>query len=198
MTASEEKKEIKMEDVRARAEERKCPVQKSLVFVTEFLAGPMCGRCFPCAFGSYEARVRLEKVKEGTASDEDLRALDRIAANMKEASMCKKGKDTARYIVENIETGGYAEHLAQVCSMKECRHLHQYVIVPEKCIMCGLCQEVCKDNAVIGEKKKPYLSGYLPFEIVRKRCTKCGECRKVCPTGAILLVDAKDKEPVGV
>lgn len=198
MTASQEKKEIKMDDVRARADEKKCPVQKSMVFVNEFLSGPMCGRCFPCAFGSYEARVRLKKLIEGTASEDDVTALKRIAANMVEASMCKKGKDTARYIIENIETGEYAEHLAKVCSMKECRHLLQYVIVPEKCSICGLCQDVCKDNAIVGEKKKSYRSGYLPFEIAQKRCTKCGECIKVCPTGAILLVDAKDREPVGV
>jgi NAD-dependent dihydropyrimidine dehydrogenase PreA subunit len=194
----EKKKEIKMDDVRARADENKCPVQKSMVFVNEFLSGPMCGRCFPCAFGSYEARVRLKKLIEGTATEDDVTALRRIAANMVEASMCKKGKDTARYIIENIETGEYAEHLTKICSMKECRHHLQYIIVPEKCSICGLCQDVCKDNAIVGEKKKSYRSGYLPFEIAQKRCTKCGECIKVCPTGAILLVDAKDREPVGV
>lgn len=193
-----ESTQVTMKDVQAKADIEKCAVRKSRVFIDEFLAGPMCGKCFPCSLGSYEARVRLNKLEEGIATEDDITALRRIAANMVEASMCKKGKDTARYIIENIETGEYAEHLAKVCSMKECRHLHQYVIVSEKCIMCGLCQEVCKDNAVIGEKKKPYLSGYLPFEIAQKRCTRCGECIKVCPTGAILLVDAKDREPVGV
>jgi ferredoxin len=193
-----EKKEIKMEDVKARAEEKQCPVQKSLVFIDEFLSGPMCGKCFPCSLGSYEARVRLNRLIQGIATEDDISTLKRIAANMVEASMCKKGKDTARFIIENIETGEYGEHLVKICSRKECKDLYQYIIVPEKCTMCGLCQEVCKDNAVIGEKKKPYLSGYLPFEIVQKRCTKCGECIKVCPTGAIIMVDAKDREPVGV
>ena len=54
-----EKKVVKMEDVQAKAEEKQCPVQQALVYVEEFLAGPMCGRCFPCSMGSYEARIRL-------------------------------------------------------------------------------------------------------------------------------------------
>ena len=37
----EKKKEIKMEDIRDKAEEKKCHVKKSLVFIEEFLAGPM-------------------------------------------------------------------------------------------------------------------------------------------------------------
>jgi NAD-dependent dihydropyrimidine dehydrogenase PreA subunit len=57
--------------------------------------------------------------------------------------------------------------------------------------MCGICQDVCKDNAIIGEKRKPYLSGYLSFEIVQKRCTKCSECIKVCPYNAIELKEIK-------
>ncbi|MEF9438271.1 MAG: hypothetical protein L0922_05880 [Candidatus Mariimomonas ferrooxydans] len=87
----EKKKGIKMDDVRAKAEERKCPVQKTLVFVEEFLSGPMCGKCFPCSLGSYEARTRVKRLSEGTSTDDDLTALKRIATHMLVASMCKKG-----------------------------------------------------------------------------------------------------------
>jgi ferredoxin len=192
----EKKKEVKMEDVRVKADEEKCSVRKSLVFIEEFLAGPMCGKCFPCSLGSYEARVRLNRVIQGTATEDDTSAVKRIALNMVEASMCKKGKDTARYIIERMDTGEFADHLAKLCVSKECSQFIEYQIIPEKCTMCGLCQEVCKDNAVIGEKKKSYLSGYLPFEIAEKRCTKCGECIKVCPTGAVVIVEAGDRETV--
>jgi ferredoxin len=64
--------------------------------------------------------------------------------------------------------------------------------------MCGECQAVCKFNAIVGEKKKPFLSGYLPFEIVQKRCTKCGECIPVCPTDAIDKVAIKTENEVSV
>lgn len=187
-----EVKEIKMKDVRAKAEEKKCPVQKSLVFMEEFLAGPMCGKCFPCSLGSYEAIVRIKRLVDGAATDEDIASIKRIVSNMLEASMCKRGKDTAKFILENIDSSEYTEHLYGNCSSQECTDLIKYIIIPEQCTICGICQDVCKDNAIIGEKRKPYLSGYLPFEIVQKRCTKCGECIKVCPYNAIELISAKE------
>jgi NAD-dependent dihydropyrimidine dehydrogenase PreA subunit len=199
MSEEEKKKEIKMEDVKNRAEEKKCPVQKSLVFVQEFLGGPMCGKCFPCSLGSYEAEIRLRRVMDGTATDDDSESLKRIASHMLTASMCKKGKDTAKFIMEHIDSQEFREHLSGRCSENECTGLIQYIIIPERCTMCGICQEVCRDNAIIGEKKVSYRSGYMPFEIVQKRCTRCGECIKVCPTEAIELISSKEmaeKEPV--
>jgi ferredoxin len=190
----EKKKEIKMEDIRTKAEEKNCPIQKSSVFIEEFLAGPMCGRCFPCSLGSYEARIRIKRFTEGTATEEDITSLKRIVSNMLEASMCKKGKDTARFIIENINSSAYGEHYLGLCSHKECTNLIEYIIIPQQCTMCGICQDVCKYNAIIGEKRNPYLSGYLPFEIVQKRCTRCGECIKVCPDGAIELISSKKVE----
>lgn len=196
--ASREQKEKKLEDIKKEADEKKCPVQKSLYFIEEFLAGPMCGKCFPCSFGSYEARIRLKRVAGGTAADADLASIKRITSNMIEASMCKKGKDTARFILDNIDSKEFTEHLSGVCSSNECMEYMKYIIVPEKCTMCGICSDVCKDTAIIGEKRKSYLSGYLPFEIIQKRCTKCGDCIKVCPTQAIIITNSKDRELVGV
>ncbi len=193
-----EQKEKKLEDIRKEAEEKKCHVQRSLFFIHEFLSGPMCGRCFPCSLGSYEARIRLKSITEGTGIEDDILNLKRIAENIIEASRCKKGKDTAKFILDNIDSKEFTEHISGICSNNECLEYIKYIIIPEKCTMCGLCLDVCKDNAIIGEKKKTYLSGYLPFEIVQKRCTKCGECIKVCPTGAIVIAGIKEKEAVGV
>ncbi len=190
----EKEKEIKMEDVKTKAEEKKCPIRQALVFIEEFLAGPMCGKCFPCSLGSYEARIILNNITEGRGSEEDLFNLKKIAKEMLISSRCKKGKDTAKFIMEKIDSGEFAVHLAGSCSVGECKDLSEYIIIPEKCTMCGICLDSCKDNAIIGEKRKSYLSGYLPFEIVQKRCTKCDECIKVCPTGAIVLLSVKEVE----
>lgn len=193
-----EQKEKKLEDIKKEAEQKNCPVQRSLYFIEEFLAGPMCGKCFPCSFGSYEARIQFKRLLTGTATDEDVKSIKRIASNMIEASMCKKGKDTAKFILDNIDLKDLTEHLSGVCSGNDCLAYFKYIIIPEKCNTCGICLDVCKDNAITGEKKKTYLSGYHPFEIAQKRCTKCGECIKVCPTGAIVVVNAKEREAVGV
>ncbi|BCB95630.1 hypothetical protein JZK55_05520 [Dissulfurispira thermophila] len=193
-----ETKELKVEDIKKTAEEKGCPVQKALYYITEFLSGPMCGRCFPCALGSYEARIRLQNIVEGKGSNADLSALKRIAEDMAEGSLCKKGKDTAKFILEWMATDVYEEHISGRCPSRECKAFVEYRIIPEKCIMCGLCKEACRYGAILGEKKKPFLSGYLPFEIRQKRCVKCGDCLPVCPTEAIIIVDVKSKELTNV
>ena len=194
----EKKTPVKMEDVQAKADEKRCPVQKSLTFVEEFLAEPMCGRCFPCSMGSYETRIRLNKLLAGTAVEDDILAIKTIASVMAEASMCKKGKDTAKYVQEQIDSSAFEEHLSGACTTSECTHYLTYIIIPENCTMCGDCLDACKDYAILGEKKNAFLSGYSPFEIAQKRCTKCGECMKVCKYAAVKIVSAKEMEEAGV
>lgn len=193
-----EKKDMKVDEIKAQAEERRCPVQKALYYIEEFLAGPMCGRCFPCAMGSYEAQIRLRKIVNAEGSEEDVRALRRIAGEMLESSMCKKGKDTARFMLDWMNTDVYEKHIAGTCPSMECLTYTEYRVIPEKCNNCGACLEACKYHAVFGQKAKPFQSGYPPFEIRQKKCVKCDECRRVCPTGAIVIVEAKKEEPVGV
>jgi ferredoxin len=188
-----EHEELKVEDIKKEAEEKHCPVQRSLYYIEKFLSEPMCGKCFPCSFGTYESKIRLKDIISGKGTDADIFALKRIATMMIESSRCKKGKDTAKFILEWMNTGVFNEHIEGRCPDKECLAYIEYRIIPDKCTMCGECQVVCKFNAIIGEKKKPYLSGYLPFEIRQKRCTKCGECIKVCPTEAIEIVDIKER-----
>jgi len=194
-----EQKEKKVEEIKQEAEAlKKCPVNKALYYTREFLSVPMCGKCFPCEMGTYEMAIRLQNIVEGRGTDADILAIKRIAADMLEASMCKKGKDTARFILEWMDTDAYGEHIEGKCPDMECKAFIEYIIIPEQCIMCGLCKEACEYNAIIGEKKKPFLSGYLPFEIRQKRCVKCGDCLPVCPTEAVVITEAKKEEPVGV
>lgn len=180
-----------MKDVFAAVENIKCPIQKSRKFVEEFLSEPMCGKCHPCALGSYEALVRLKSISEGRGKLEDVAAIQRIADDMLEGSRCIKGKDTAKFLLEELKTGSFTEHLEGHCEERECPALIIYRIIPEKCVLCGLCKDACRYNAVQGEKKVSYSSGYLPFEIRQKRCVKCGDCMAACPYGAIEIISAK-------
>jgi len=198
MTEQAEQRELKVEDIKREAEERRCPVRRTLYYIEKFLSEPMCGKCFPCSLGTYEARTRLINIISGTGTESDILALKRIAGEMIEASRCKKGKDTAKFIREWMETDAFNEHIGGRCPDRECLAYIEYVIDPDKCIMCGDCLVVCKFDAILGEKKKTYLSGYLPYEVIQKRCTKCGECIKVCPTGAIETVDIKAKAEVEI
>jgi NAD-dependent dihydropyrimidine dehydrogenase PreA subunit len=185
-------KERKLEDIKKEAEERVCALQKVLYFIEEFLAGPMCGKCYPCSLGTAEAGIRLNKIKKhpGNFSNADLQTLKRIGVNLIEGSFCKKGRDAGTYIIDVLTNSAqeFEQHVSGVCQAKACLSLVEYIINPELCVMCGECSEACKHDAITGEKRKAYLSGYFPFEIRQTRCVKCGECVAVCPTGAIEVI----------
>ncbi len=193
-----ETKTVKVEDLKKEAEERNCPVQRALFYVDGFLEGPMCGRCFPCALGSYEMKVRLQNIVEGRGKEEDIAILSRIAGDMAVSSFCKKGKDTAKFILEWIDSGVFQEHIEGKCRDHECQTCVEYRIVPDKCNMCGECKDVCEANAIFGKRKKTYEAGHYPYEIRQKRCTKCGACKDVCPTGAIVVIEINAREAVEI
>lgn len=181
---------MEMKDIKAKAEEKRCPLQRAIVFIEMFLSEPMCGECFPCSLGSHELEIRLRKIAEGVGSQSDFDAIDRISGHMLEISRCRKGMDMARFMRDTIKEVSFKEHLKGVCSEKECLSLITYRIIPEKCMMCGTCQDTCKDNAIIGERKKPSLPTYQPLQIVLRKCRSgCHECIKGCPTRAIVVVD---------
>jgi ferredoxin len=194
----EKTNEPKVEEIKAAAEGRKCPVRKARYYITEFLAGPMCGRCLPCSLGSYEAGLRLDKIIEGSGSEADIAALRRISEEMLVGSFCKKGKDTAAFILEWMNSDVYREHIEGACPDGECAAFIEYRVMPQKCTICGLCRDACQYGAVVGEKRKPFLSGYRAFEIRQVKCVKCDACRKACPEGAIVVVGKKKRETVGV
>lgn len=192
MNILSEERGKKLEDIKRESEEKFCVVQRSLYFVEEFLAGPMCGRCYPCSFGTYEAKLRLVRISQHLegVSTLDIEILKRIGSNMIVGSFCKNGKDTGRFITDTLRSSEneFNQHILGVCPKRECISLIEYVIDPLLCTMCGECLKVCKYDAIIGEKRKPYLSGYPPFEIRKKRCTACGECVKACPVGAVEVI----------
>jgi formate hydrogenlyase subunit 6/NADH:ubiquinone oxidoreductase subunit I len=187
----DEKPKKDMKDVLAAVENIKCVVQKSQKFVEEFLSEPMCGKCHPCALGSYEALVRLKRVAAGIATQGDVAVIRRIADDMLEGSRCIKGKETAKFLLDALKTESFKEHLGGHCGERECPAYIMYRVMPEKCVLCGLCQDACRYSAIKGEKRVSYRSGYHPFEIRQKRCVKCGDCLPACPYGAIEVVEEK-------
>jgi len=193
-------KEKKVEDIKKEAKGKACAVQQVLYFITEFIAGPMCGKCFPCALGTAEAKLRLSRLANRAehAVRDDVELVKRIGLQMTEGSLCKKGKEVGKYIVDMLADSEdeFVRHLSGVCPKEECEGFVQYFIKPELCDMCGKCLDVCGFKAISGEKQAPYRTGYLPFEIMQTKCAKCGECIKVCPTGAIEMKSVAVEELV--
>lgn len=67
----------------------------------------------------------------------------------------------------------------------------------DKCIVCGLCVQVCKDIVGVsaiglaerGTVRKPI----TPYEETSHTCIGCGSCVYVCPTDAITMIDKDGK-----
>ena len=58
---------------------------------------------------------------------------------------------------------------------------------PNKCIQCGLCDEVCRTQMKIGALGRSYHAGVPPQWKMENLCVSCGHCVDVCPVGAIVF-----------
>ncbi len=178
----------------------KCPVNavrmKLAFFYNDDSKDGMCSKCHPCKFGIFDAVKIFEAIQAGRGKSKDVALLERIARDVKDGGMCKKGKDHADILAVFLSAhkDELARHIDGVCRRLECAALVTYEIDPDKCTMCDKCAEVCKDFAIEGQKAVPYKGGFTPYRIRQKRCTHCGECIKVCPEGAVIVVE-KEREP---
>jgi ferredoxin len=176
-------------------QENKCPVMVAKLKLEKFYNDEskdgMCSKCHPCKLGIYDAVKILEAIQAGKGHEKHTELLRRIAVDVKDGGMCKKGKDhadiLAKFLTEHAEELG--RHIKGVCTSRECAYLVRYEINPDLCTMCDKCREVCKVFAVEGQKKEPYKAGFTPYRIRQKRCTHCGECIKVCPEGAVVVTE---------
>ena len=186
--------------------ESKCPVNdarlKLAFFYNDDSKNGMCSKCHPCKLGIFDAVKIIEAIQAGQGEEKHVALLRRIAEDVKDGGMCKKGKDHADILASFLKDhlADLERHIRGVCSHQECRMLVRYEIVPDKCTMCDACRAVCKDYAIEGQKANPFKGGYSPYRIRQRRCTHCGECIKVCPEGAIVIVERdrerSEKEPV--
>jgi len=176
--------------------ENKCPVaitkNKLEKFYNDDSKDGMCSKCHPCKLGIYDAIKIFELIQAGKGNAKHSAQLHRIAVEVKDGGMCKKGKDHADILAAFLRDHQEElnRHIKGVCTIHECKYLVRYEINPDLCTMCDKCREVCKDFAVEGLKAVQYKGGFTPYRIRQKRCTHCGECIKVCPEGAIYISEA--------
>jgi ferredoxin len=189
-------------------QESKCPVNKTKLKLESFYNDDskdgMCSKCHPCKLGIYDAIKIFELIQTGKGTAKHVAQLQRIAVDVKDGGMCKKGKDRADilavFLKDHMDV--LNRHIQGVCSDHECAALVTYMIDPAKCTMCDKCREVCKDFAIEGQKLVPGKTGFTSYRIRQKRCTHCGECIKVCPENAVYIheemkaVEAEPEKPV--
>ncbi len=68
---------------------------------------------------------------------------------------------------------------------------------PDKCILCGLCVQVCDKligaSAISFTNRGAYRKVATPFDTTSESCIGCNACVEVCPTGHIVSVDKNKK-----
>ena len=80
-------------------QENKCPVNLTRLKLEKFYNDDskdgMCSKCHPCKLGIFDAIKIFETIQAGKGAEKHIAQLKRIAVDVKDGGMCKKGKDHA-------------------------------------------------------------------------------------------------------
>ena len=160
-------------------DETTCMVDIAKYFL-EFVQSESCGKCTPCRVGTKKMLDILESICAGDATMADLAELEKLAEDVKSASLCGLGQTAPNPVLSTMRNfrDEYVEHIEdRKCCAGVCKNLLGYEIL-EECVGCGACRKVCPVDAIRGEKKERHV-------IESEKCVKCGQCYAVCKFHAI-------------
>ena len=150
-------------------------------FYLQFTVSESCGKCTPCRIGTKRMLEILEKLCSGEGDEYDIYKLEKLAANIKKASICGLGQSAPNPVISTMKyfREEFRQHaIEKECKAMECKALSRIEIDEEKCKACGLCQRNCPVNAIEGE-------GREKRHINQDKCIKCTTCIRSCPFHAI-------------
>ena len=161
-------------------DDTKCMVNLAK-FYLEFTVKESCGKCTPCRIGTKRMLEILEKLCNGKGEEKDIISLEKLAKNIKSASVCGLGQSAPNPVLSTLKyfRKEFEEHaIDKVCNAHECKAISKITIDEEKCKGCGLCQKFCPVGAIEGEARDKR-------KINQDKCIKCGTCIAKCPFHAI-------------
>ncbi len=161
-------------------DDTKCMVNLAK-FYLEFTVKESCGKCTPCRIGTKRMLEILEKLCNGKGTEYDIYKLEKLAINIKKASVCGLGQSAPNPVLSTLNyfREEYLKHAVdKVCDTHECKAITKITIDEEKCRSCGLCQKACPVSAIEGEARDKR-------KINQDKCIKCGTCIATCPFKAI-------------
>jgi len=161
-------------------DDKVCMVEFAKYFL-EFVQKESCGKCVPCRIGTKRLLEILERITSGKGEISDIEKLKELGNIIKETSLCGLGQTAPNPVLTTINyfRDEYEAHIKEKrCPAGVCRELIEYYIDEDACKSCGVCKKHCPQNAITGEKKKPY-------KIEKDKCIECGICRDSCKFNAI-------------
>jgi NADH-quinone oxidoreductase subunit F/NADP-reducing hydrogenase subunit HndC len=162
-------------------DEDDCMVDVAKFFLS-FTKSESCGKCPPCRVGTWQMYEMLEKITTGRGEKGDIERLEKMGKMVVSGSLCGLGNSAPNPVLSTIKyfREEYEEHVNdKFCRSHRCQGLGTFRILPEHCILCGLCKQTCAFDAVVELRDR--------FYIDQDYCTKCKACYSVCPTQAIVI-----------
>jgi ferredoxin len=129
-------------------------------------------------------------------------------------TLMKKNSPVNVTALEKEVAAGFSRDVAQLEANRCLKCMHNVVIDPELCILCGACADICPEQAIhIGSPQKlegsnlfsggSEMSSDNSIMLEESKCVRCGTCVGRCPTQAIQILrfrcaDAKQQWFVGI
>ena len=159
-----------------------CMVDMARYFL-EFSKFESCGKCSACREGVRRMYEILDYITRGYGEQGDIDFLEELGQAVKTGSLCGLGQTAPNPVLTTIRyfRDEYEAHIQEKrCPAGVCKELITFYIEPDKCPGCAVCERYCADNAITGEKGKPYV-------IDVDKCVRCGACREVCKFDAVIV-----------
>ena len=150
-------------------------------FYLGFTKDESCGKCTPCRIGTRRMLEMLEKICDGTADENTLVELEKLANTIRDTALCGLGQTAPNPILSTMRyfKDEYIAHVRdKKCPAGTCTKLYTLKIT-DACIGCTKCKRNCPVGAITGELKQKHV-------IDVNKCIKCGACIDGCPKKAIV------------
>ena len=161
-------------------DENTCMVDMARYFLN-FSRFESCGKCTACREGVRRMHEILDYITRGYGEEGDIEQLESLGQAVKTGALCGLGQTAPNPVLTTIRyfREEYEAHIRdKSCPAGVCKELITFYVVPDQCPGCGLCARYCAEDAITGEKGKPYV-------INEEKCVRCGVCREVCNFDAV-------------
>jgi len=154
-------------------DENTCMVDIARFFL-EFTQSESCGKCVPCRVGTRHMLDILQRICAGEGREGDIEALERLALDVKQSSLCGLGQTAPNPVLTTIRyfREEYEEHIR----LRHCRASACEALAPAPCAhACPAAVNVPEYLALVAEDRLDDA-----VNVIRRRNPFVSVCGRVC------------------